>query len=54
LKVYFEHFDSDIATYEQQINQAIYDAGLRVPAVGEIVDIEGKFGLTFEKIEGNP
>jgi len=53
LKLYFEQFGSDIATYEQQIHQAIYNAGLRVPAVGEIVEIEGKFGLSYKKIEGN-
>jgi aminoglycoside phosphotransferase (APT) family kinase protein len=37
---------------EYRVTQAVHAAGLPVPAVYELVDVDGQFGIVFERIEG--
>jgi tRNA A-37 threonylcarbamoyl transferase component Bud32 len=37
-----------------QMERALYDAGLPVPAVGDLVEIDGGLGQIYERIEGGP
>jgi len=37
-----------------RIDRALYAAGLPVPAAGESVEIDGRLGLIYERIDGDP
>lgn len=54
LKLYFDRYEPGIADFERGIAAAICATGLRVPAVGEIVNINGREGLLYQKCEGEP
>lgn len=40
--------------YEQEIGQAIQPTGLPVPAVGDIIHVNERHGLLFQRVEGLP
>ncbi len=54
LKLYFARFDSGTAEFERRIAAAICATGLPVPAAGEIVNVNGREGLLYQKCEGEP
>ncbi len=39
--------------HEARNARLVYDAGLSVPAVGEIIEVDGRFGLIYERVEGS-
>jgi len=49
-------FNSGIARstveYEANLTRMVYGTGLPVPAVGEILEIDGRFGLELERVDG--
>lgn len=49
LKLYFDRFGAGMADYESRIATAICATGLPVPAVGEIVNVNGRKGLPYQK-----
>ncbi|MFQ5870439.1 MAG: aminoglycoside phosphotransferase family protein [Candidatus Zixiibacteriota bacterium] len=52
LKLFRKWFPLDGVEYEAQIARVVHEAGLPVPAVGEIVEIEGRHGLVYERVIG--
>ena len=52
LKLFYNWFELDDIKYELRIAQAIQSSGLTVPLVGEIIQINGRNGLTYQRIEG--
>ena len=52
LKLYFDRFGPRMADYERRIAAAICATGLPVPAVGEIVHVDGRVGLLYQKCAG--
>jgi aminoglycoside phosphotransferase (APT) family kinase protein len=40
------------AEYEARIARVVYAAGLPVPAVGDVIEIDGRLGLTYARVEG--
>jgi aminoglycoside phosphotransferase (APT) family kinase protein len=40
------------ADHEEHLSHIVQDAGLPVPAVGEIVEINGRRGVVFERVDG--
>jgi aminoglycoside phosphotransferase (APT) family kinase protein len=52
LKLFHDWFDLEDIQFEQFINSAIHAAGLPVPAVGEILQINGHNGLVYERVNG--
>jgi len=54
LKLYFDRCESEIETYERRIASAVCATGLPVPTVGEIVNVNGREGLLYQKCEGQP
>lgn len=52
LKLYRDWCPSDWVGYEAQIARAVYDAGIPSPAAGDIIEINGRQGLIYERIEG--
>jgi uncharacterized protein (TIGR02172 family) len=52
LKLYFDWCPSNWVEYESRIAHAVHDAGIPTPAAGEIVEINGRRGLIYERVEG--
>lgn len=54
LKLFHEAVSRESIEYEQRIALAIQDTELPVPAVGEIVRLNGRDGLLYQRVEGVP
>jgi uncharacterized protein (TIGR02172 family) len=52
LKLYFDWFDLENIQFEQRMAQSVHTAGLPVPAVGDIVQVNGRNGLIYERVDG--
>lgn len=52
VKVFRDWFPREDIEYEARIARAVHAAGLRVPEVGEVVEVEGRLGLEYEPLEG--
>ena len=52
LKLYLDWCPADWVEYESKIAHAVYAAGIPTPAAGEIVAVNGRRGLIYERIEG--
>jgi uncharacterized protein (TIGR02172 family) len=51
-KLYFDWCPSNWVEYESRIAHAVHDAGIPAPAAGEVVEINGRRGLIYERVEG--
>ena len=54
LKLYRPDFSEDAVNKEATLARTVYAAGLRVPAVGDVIMIENRHGLIYERIIGPP
>ena len=52
LKLFHNWFDRDSIEYEQRIARAISAAGIPAPAAGEILQVNGRDGLVYERVDG--
>ncbi len=52
LKLFYAWFSPEDVEYEAHIASAVHAAGLRVPAVGAIIKVDGRFGLIYERLQG--
>jgi uncharacterized protein (TIGR02172 family) len=52
LKLYREWCPPDWVDYEARIARAVYEAGIPSPEAGEIVTVDGRRGLLYERLEG--
>jgi Ser/Thr protein kinase RdoA (MazF antagonist) len=52
LKLYRAWCPPDWVEYEARIAASVHKAGIPSPAAGEIVDVDGRRGLVYERIEG--
>ena len=52
LKLYYDRYSEEWVKYEADIGQKVHDAGVSSPAVFEIVEIDGRRGILFERIPG--
>ncbi len=52
LKLYHTGFPPEGVEHETRAARAIAAAGLPVPAAGEIVEIKGRRGIVFERVQG--
>ncbi len=53
LKLCLEGFSSELVNYEARITDAAHRAGLPVPAVKDVIEIDGRTGIIFERIYGS-
>lgn len=51
LKLYLSEFPSHWVDFEAKIARIVQDAGLPTPRVGEIVQVNGRRGLVYERVE---
>jgi len=52
LKLFYEWFELGNIEKEARISRAIHASRLSTPAVGEIIHINGRYGLIYERIDG--
>jgi tRNA A-37 threonylcarbamoyl transferase component Bud32 len=52
LKLCWEEFPASLVEYEARITDAAHKAGLPVPAVNGVVEIDGRTGIIFERVSG--
>ena len=52
LKLFNPGVSGSSVEYEANLTRIVYATGLSVPAAGEIIEIDGRFGLVYERIEG--
>jgi uncharacterized protein (TIGR02172 family) len=52
LKLFHEWFPSGEVEYEARIAGVVQEAGLPAPAAGEVVEIDGRYGLVYERVIG--
>lgn len=52
LKLFHNWFELENIEYESRIARAVLTRGMKSPAVQELVQVEGRNGLIYERIEG--
>ena len=52
LKLFHNWFSREDIEYEQRIARAVHASGVKSPAVGDLVQVEGRSGLVYERVEG--
>ena len=52
LKLFLKDWPVRPVEHEAQVTGAVHKAGLPAPAVGGIVEVEGRLGIVFERIDG--
>ena len=54
VKLYGDEAPEGWVEQMSRVDRALHAAGLPVPAVGEVIEIGGRLGLIYERIEGDP
>jgi Ser/Thr protein kinase RdoA (MazF antagonist) len=54
LKLFHSWFDLPSIEYEQRLGRAVHASGLPVPAVYDLVQVNGRNGLVYQSIAGTP
>lgn len=52
LKLFHNWSDLENVKYELKIAQAVHASGVKAPAVGELIQVEGRNGLIYERVAG--
>lgn len=52
LKLFHNWFSLEDIEYEQRIARAVHASGVKSPAVGELIQVEGRNGLVYERVRG--
>ncbi|MBN1370396.1 MAG: aminoglycoside phosphotransferase family protein [Anaerolineaceae bacterium] len=52
VKLYFDFMNPDEAEFEARINAEMHAAGMPAPGGVELVEVEGRKGVLFERVEG--
>lgn len=53
LKLYHAGWPVDAAKREQQLAKAVHEAGAAAPAVGDMVQVDGRHGILYERVDGS-
>ena len=52
LKLFLPHYTRNSVQYEWDVARQVMATGLRVPTVGEIVAIDDRLGIAYERVDG--
>ena len=53
LKLFYDWFGLENVEHEARITRAVHESGLPVPAVGEIIRVNDRYGLEYQRVYGN-
>ena len=54
LKLFHNWFPLEDVEYELKIARAVHASGVKSPSVGELIQVEGRNGLIYERVAGEP
>ena len=54
LKLFHNWFPLEDIRYELKIARAVHASGVKSPAVGEMIQVEGRNGLIYQRVAGEP
>lgn len=54
LKLFHNWFELPNIEYEYKIARAVYASGVKAPAVKELIQVQGRNGLIYERVAGEP
>lgn len=52
LKLFYDWFELEKIEYEAHISRAIHACGIPSPAVGDIIRVNDRYGLLYQRVEG--
>ena len=52
LKLYRLGWGKENADYEQNIARIVSNAGMNAPAVGKMLEVDGRYGVVYKQVEG--
>ena len=52
LKLFYSWVSRQTAEYEQHLAKTVYAAGVKTPIAYDVVEVGGRFGLVYERVEG--
>lgn len=52
LKLFRPEYPLRWAEHEAEMGRAVYAAGVRAPAVGEVIEVDGRGGIVYERVDG--
>jgi uncharacterized protein (TIGR02172 family) len=52
IKLFHNWFELDNILFEQKVARAVQASGLPIPAVGEVVQVNGRNGLIYQRVDG--
>ncbi len=52
LKLYRAGADAEWVAYEARVGRIVVDAGLAAPAIGGVVEWDGRLGIVYERLDG--
>jgi thiamine kinase len=52
VKLFYNWFGKEAIQYEARIARAVYASGMPIPEPGEMVEVDGRTGLTYRRVEG--
>jgi Ser/Thr protein kinase RdoA (MazF antagonist) len=52
LKLYRDWCPRDWVEYELKIGRIVQDAGLPVPRLGDLIEVDGRRGIVYERVDG--
>ena len=52
LKLFRERCPPEWAEYEARIARVVHATGLAVPAVGDVIELEGRWGIVYQRVDG--
>jgi uncharacterized protein (TIGR02172 family) len=52
LKLFYDWFPATAVEYEALVAHAVYASGLPVPKPGEVLTVQGRLGLEYERLDG--
>lgn len=52
LKLFYEGFPAQLAEQEARVTSGLHEMGLPVPRVDGVTEVEGRWGVLFERVDG--
>ena len=52
LKLFHNWYGLGNIEYERKMARAVHASGVKSPAVGDLIQVEGRYGLIYERVEG--
>ncbi len=52
LKLFRDWYPAEDVRFEAQVARTVHATGLAVPAVGDVIEVEGRWGIVYERVDG--